>query len=62
VRKAADHLANTPTICRKSYVHDSIITAFEEGELARFAGKFRKSRSSALREQVLAQVITAAAA
>ena len=62
VRKAADHLANTPTICRKSYVHDSIITAFEEGELARFAGTFKKSRSSALREQVLAQVITAAAA
>ncbi len=62
VRKAADHLANTPTICRKSYVHDSIITAFEEGELARFAEKFKKSRSSCLREQVLAEVITAAAA
>ena len=62
VRKAADHLANTPTICRKSYVHDSIITAFEDGALARFADKFRKSRSTCLREQVLARVITAAAA
>lgn len=62
VRKAADNLANTPTICRKSYVHDSVITAFENGALVRFADRFRTSRSAALRERVLAQVISAAAA
>jgi DNA topoisomerase-1 len=27
VRAAADELSNTPAICRKSYVHDTIVTA-----------------------------------
>ena len=37
VRAAADDLANTPAICRKSYVHDTVIAAFEEGVLERFS-------------------------
>ena len=37
VRSAADELSNTPAICRKSYVHDTIVTAFEDGILARIA-------------------------
>src|SRR6185437_5190691 len=37
VRAAADELSNTPAICRKSYVHDTIVTAFEDGILERFA-------------------------
>ena len=33
VRAAADELSNTPAItCRKSYVHDTIVTAFEDGD------------------------------
>ena len=28
-------LANTPTICLNSYVHKSIVTAFEEGALVK---------------------------
>ncbi len=41
VRAAADELANTPTICRKSYVHDTIVSAFEEGLLERFSSTLK---------------------
>lgn len=33
IQAAADDLANTVTICRKSYVHDAVIDAFEKGTL-----------------------------
>lgn len=35
IAAAANDLANTPTVCRKSYVHQTVITAFEKGELPR---------------------------
>jgi DNA topoisomerase-1 len=57
VRAAADELANTPAICRRSYVHDSIVTAFENRLLERFASTLKGCRSPARREQVLAQVL-----
>jgi DNA topoisomerase I len=62
VRAAADELSNTPAICRKSYVHDTIVTAFEDGILERFAATMKGTRSQSRREQLLAQVVTAAAA
>jgi hypothetical protein len=49
-------------ICRKSYVHDTIVTAFEDGILERFAATMKGYRSQSKREQLLAQVVTAAAA
>ena len=61
VRAAADQLSNTPAICRKSYVHDTIVTAFEEGILERFAATMKGCRSQTRREQLLAQVVAAAA-
>ncbi|RZN31633.1 DNA topoisomerase IB [Bradyrhizobium sp. Leo121] len=61
VRAAADELSNTPAICRKSYVHDTIVTAFEDGILERFAATMKGYRTQAKREQLLAQVVTAAA-
>src|SRR5215470_14831123 len=61
VRAAADQLSNTPAICRKSYVHDTIVTAFEEGILERFAATMKGCRSQTRREQLLAQVVLAAA-
>jgi DNA topoisomerase-1 len=61
VRAAADELSNTPAICRKSYVHDTIVTAFEDGILERFAATVKGTRSQARREQLLAEVVTAAA-
>jgi DNA topoisomerase I len=62
VRAAADELSNTPAICRKSYVHDTIVTAFEDGILERFAATMKGYRSQSKREQLLAQVVSAAAA
>src|SRR5664279_1549433 len=62
VRTAAGELSNTPAICRKSYVHDTIVTAFEDGILERFAATMKGTRSQAKREQLLAQVVMAAAA
>jgi DNA topoisomerase I len=62
IRAAADQLSNTPAICRKSYVHDTIVTAFEDGILERFAATMKGYRSQKKREQLLAQVVMAAAA
>jgi len=62
VRGAADELSNTPAICRKSYVHDTIVTAFEDGILERFAATMKGYRSQSKREQLLAQVVATAAA
>jgi DNA topoisomerase-1 len=62
IRAAADKLSNTPAICRKSYVHDTIVTAFEDGILEGFAATMKGQRTQSKREQLLAQVVTAAAA
>src|SRR5689334_11079922 len=62
IRAAADELTNTPAICRRSYVHDTIVTAFEDGILERFAATMEGQRSQTRREQLLAQVVMAAAA
>ena len=62
VRAAADELSNTPAICRKSYVHDTIVTAFEDGILERFAATMEGYRSQSKREQLLAQVVATVAA
>jgi len=62
IRAAADELTNTPAICRRSYVHDTIVTAFEDGILERFAATMKGQRSQSRREQLLAQVVMAAAA
>src|SRR5436305_9202812 len=61
VRAAADELSNTPAICRKSYVHDTIVTAFEDGILERFVATMKGYRSQSKREQLLAQVVATAA-
>ena len=62
IRAAADELTNTPAICRRSYVHDTIVVAFEDGILARFAATMKGRRSQTGREQLLAQVVTAVGA
>ncbi len=62
VRAAADDLANTPAICRKSYMHETVVAAFEEGVLEQFSQTLKRCRSPARRAQVLAQIIAAGAA
>ncbi|HEV2457841.1 MAG TPA: hypothetical protein VGS80_05710, partial [Ktedonobacterales bacterium] len=38
VRKAASRLGNTPTICRKCYVHPSVVESYLNGTLVRERG------------------------
>jgi DNA topoisomerase-1 len=62
ISAAADDLANTPAICAKSYVHETVVAAFEDGILEQFAATLRSCRSTSGREKVLAEVIATAAA
>ena len=60
VRAVAEDLDNTPAICRRSYVHDTIVTAFEDGVLETFADVLKKNRSGVHRERLLARVVAIA--
>jgi DNA topoisomerase-1 len=62
VTAVSEQLANTPTIARKSYVHQTVVAAFERGKLAKFSQGLRGRRSPAHREQLLAQVVASMAA
>jgi DNA topoisomerase-1 len=62
VTAVSEELANTPAICRKSYVHQTVVAAFEKGKLARFSDMLKGRRSPAHREQLLAQVVASMAA
>lgn len=62
VKEAAEELTNTPAVCRRSYVHETVVTAFEKGVLERFSSTLKACRSSARREQFLAQVVATASA
>ena len=57
IQAAADDLTNTITICRKSYVHEAVVEAFERGKL----GSVKKSASGRYppARQILAEVISA---
>jgi DNA topoisomerase-1 len=57
IQAAAEDLANTATICRKSYVHDAVIDAFEQGELNGSAKSSTRRPLPARR--ILAEVIAA---
>lgn len=62
VEAAATELANTATVCRRSYVQETVVTAFEKGVLERFSSALKSCRSPARRERFLAQVLATAAA
>ncbi len=62
VTAVSEELANTPTICRKSYVHQTVVAAFENGKLEKFSEALKGRRSPAHREQLLAQVVASMAA
>jgi DNA topoisomerase-1 len=59
IEAAAEDLANTATICRKSYVHEAVIEAFEKGTL-NGAVKSSNGRTPAAR-RILAGVLHAQA-
>lgn len=56
VIQIAEDLANTPTVCRTSYVHDAVIAAFEAGDLK--GPRIRKAKSPAARAELLARIVT----
>ena len=62
VAAVSEQLANTPTICRKSYVHETVVAAFENGRLEKFSKTLRRRCSPARREQLLAEVVATMAA
>jgi DNA topoisomerase-1 len=57
ISAAAEDLANTPAICRKSYVHETVVTAFEQGTLRRLSRKLKNSPSPTRLAKVLAQIV-----
>jgi DNA topoisomerase-1 len=54
MREVAAELANTPAVCRRSYVHAAVVDAFESGALRRIA---RGRVSAAMRERLLVKVL-----
>ncbi|BCW87740.1 hypothetical protein sos41_08700 [Alphaproteobacteria bacterium SO-S41] len=58
VAAASEVLANTPTVCRKSYVHEAIVEAFESGRLKRLKAR---PRSKAARPDLVAAMLAPAA-
>jgi DNA topoisomerase-1 len=55
VAEIAEDLANTPTVCRTSYVHDAVIAAFEAGKLSR--AQARKAKSATTQAELLARIV-----
>jgi DNA topoisomerase-1 len=66
IKGAAAKLENTPAICRKSYVHPAVVTAFESGALKEFADALKRARSDKPVQDavgaVLLEAVAAAAA
>jgi len=55
VTEVAEELGNTPTVCRTSYVHGSIVTAFEKGKLPRLR---KPGRSIERKAELLARLVS----
>jgi DNA topoisomerase-1 len=59
IAAVADALGNTPTICRKYYIHSGLFEAYLEGSLSTMFARFRppRGRSLARDEQILARFL-----
>jgi DNA topoisomerase-1 len=57
MRDISSELANTPSVCRKSYVHAAVVEAFECGALQRIAKTAGNLRSASGREKMLAKLL-----
>jgi DNA topoisomerase-1 len=62
IRSAAERLENTPAICRKSYVHPAVLTAFETGALRDFAEQIKRARSETAVQAVVGVILETAQA
>ena len=59
IATVADVLGNTPTVCRKYYIHSGLFDAYLDGKFPEMFKRFRLSRSRALSrdEQILARFL-----
>jgi len=57
VRDIAGDLSNTPTVARKSYVHATVVAAFEKGPLHRLSDRIAGKRLSPRREMLLRALV-----
>jgi DNA topoisomerase-1 len=57
LRAVANELANTPAVCKRSYVHFVVVEAFETGRLKRMASRGRP-RGHALLRKILRRAST----
>lgn len=62
IKNAAAKLENTPAICRKSYVHPAVVTAFESGALKEFADALKRARSDKPVQEAIGAVLLEAVA
>ena len=58
IEKVAKQLGNTPAICRKSYVHPEILTAYMSGDLikmidAKIAQKFKRQYAKLTSDEIM---------
>ena len=60
VRAVAEDLGNTPAVCRRSYVHQAVVVAFQDGALAGLSQALN-GRSATRRARALASVVAKAA-
>jgi DNA topoisomerase I len=55
IEAVAGLLGNTPTVCRKSYVHPGVVDAYRDGTMAAVSGRKKASaRIAGLRADELA--------
>ena len=57
MRDVSEDLGNTPTVARKSYVHDIVLDAFEVGELRELRRKCRAGRARSREENLLRELV-----
>lgn len=57
IREISAELANTPAVCRKSYVHAAVVEAFESGDLQKIAKRASNLRTASGREKMLAKLL-----
>jgi DNA topoisomerase-1 len=57
VKRVAEHLGNTPAICRKCYVHPAVIDAFLDGSLGRIAASIPRRASSVAGERMVMKLL-----
>jgi DNA topoisomerase I len=59
ISAVSDSLGNTPTICRKYYIHSGLFESYLNGELSAMFARFRPTRARSLSrdEQILARFL-----